>query len=181
MTSVSAWFSRVSSHGLVDQRMSSGSTLLRSPMTRMRDAGLVQLGEIAADEALHQPHQVVDLLGRARPVLGREAVEREVAGCRDRSRRAPCAAPPRRPCDGRPSAAGRAWRPAAVAVHDDGDVARHRRRSRSPSRGGFVESRHAAAGFRLQGHARIRARCRAPSLRPCGSRFPWPRASRRSL
>ena len=41
-------------------------------------AVLVQIGEVAPDEAPHQAEQIVDLLPRPRPVLRREAEQREM-------------------------------------------------------------------------------------------------------
>ena len=38
----------------------------------------MQLRQVAANEALHQRHQIVDFLGGTGPVLGGEAVEREI-------------------------------------------------------------------------------------------------------
>src|SRR5262249_7826890 len=86
-------------------------------------AVLVQLGQVAPDEALHQPHQVVDLARRPRPVLRREAVDGEILHAEldggahraayglhshamaDRARQSPLRRPP------------------PVAVHDDRDMA----------------------------------------------------------
>ena len=100
------------------------------PLADDADADVVgvELGEIVPDEALQQAHQVGDLLGRTAPVLGREAVDGQVAdaeiaggahGAADRLDAAPMALEPRQPALGRP---------AAVAVHDDGDMRRDRPR-----------------------------------------------------
>ena len=84
----------------------------------------VQLGKIMTDEALQKPHQVRDFLGWAPPILGGKAVDRQVAdaeiaggahGATDRFDAAAMALEPRQ------SALGR---PAAIAVHDDGDMRR---------------------------------------------------------
>jgi len=84
----------------------------------------VQFRQIVADEAFEQPHQQRDLVGRPAPVFGREAVERQKRDA-DFARRA------HRAAHGFDSAAmalvarqAARLRPAAVAVHYDGDVAR---------------------------------------------------------
>ena len=111
--------SAVGALGLVDHRQHLG--LERGALADHPDGDAVamQLGEIAADEALHQAHQIVDLVRRPRPVLGREAVDRDELDAEFHRRPHRAGAPPRRPCCGRWRAAGRALRPAAVAVHDD--------------------------------------------------------------
>ena len=96
----------------------------------------VEVGEILADEALQQPHQVGDLLDGAGPVLGREAVDREVADPEVGRR-----------LDGRAQgldatavafearhAAGRG--PTPVAVHDDADMGRDAPRLPGPAGSG---------------------------------------------
>src|SRR5690606_32448709 len=86
----------------------------------------VQIDQVLAHEPLHHAHQLVDLVGGARPVLRRERIDREILdtevdGCSDR--------PPQR-LDTHPVAnrarQATAARPAAVAVHYDGNVARRR-------------------------------------------------------
>src|SRR5262245_7167686 len=93
----------------------------------------MQLRQIAANEALHQPHEVVDLTGRARPVLRGKTVDREVldAELHGRAHRAayrfhaaPVSLRTRQATLGGPT---------PVAIHDDGDVARHLR-TRLPDR-----------------------------------------------
>src|SRR5260370_7654739 len=85
----------------------------------------MQIRQIVTNEAAQQPHQLANLGGRARPVLGAEGKNRqetdsEVAGgthgAPQRFDAAAMAFPTRQ-------AARR--RPAAVAVHDDGNVPRH--------------------------------------------------------
>ena len=97
----------------------------------------VQLGKIMADEALQKAHEVRDFLGRAPPVLGREAVDGQVAdaeiaggahGATDRFDAAAMALEPRQAALGRPT---------AIAVHDDGDM--RRECSRLPTRGQVPE------------------------------------------
>jgi hypothetical protein len=87
---------------------------------------LVQLREIVSHEALQEPHEIVDLVCRTRPVLGAEAIDREIfdsefAGRRDdvakRFDTAAMTFAARQPA---------CRRPATVAVHDDRDM--HRRR-----------------------------------------------------
>ena len=91
------------------------------------DIGSVQVGEVVAHETLEEAHQVGDLLGGPAPVLGGEAVQGEIAdadlaggtdGAPDGLDAAPVSLDPRQ-------AAPR--RPAAVAVHDDGDMGREPR------------------------------------------------------
>src|SRR5260370_12049883 len=85
----------------------------------------MQIRQIVTNEAAQQPHQLANLGGRARPVLGAEGKNRqetdsEVAGgthgAPQRFDATAMAFPTRQ-------AARR--RPAAVAVHDDGNVPRH--------------------------------------------------------
>src|SRR5262249_60282007 len=82
--------------------------------------------QIAASEAAQQPDQFVDFGGGPRPVLGAERkngekVDSEIAsGTHGTAQRLDAAAmpfPARQPARGRP---------APVAVHDDGNVPRHR-------------------------------------------------------
>src|SRR5258707_12803114 len=85
----------------------------------------MQIRQIVTNEAAQQPHQLANLGGRARPVLGAEGKNRqetdsEVAGgthgAPQRFDTTAMAFPTRQ-------AARR--RPAAVAVHDDGNGPRH--------------------------------------------------------
>src|SRR5688572_21618454 len=87
---------------------------------------LHQLGQLAIDRLLQEPHQRRDLVFRPIPVLRRERVERQVAqpdrvaGTHQRAGRLHALAVPghtRQPA---------ARRPPPVAVHDDRDVGRHR-------------------------------------------------------
>ena len=85
----------------------------------------VQIGEIVADEALQEAHEVGHLLRRPAPVLGREAVDREIADA-ELDRRAD-GAPHRLDAAAMALDPGQAAprRPAAVAVHDDRHMGRH--------------------------------------------------------
>ena len=169
-------------HRLVDQRHQLGLDVGALADDADLDAGLVQLGEVAADEALHQPHQIVDLVDRARPVLGREAVEREVGDAEldRRAHRAPHRLDAVAMTDGARQAvlAG----PAPVAVHDDGDVARRGRRPARARAGMFLGVRHRGGAFGCKerdtedsGNAAV-----LKGFRPCGSRPLWWPGSRRS-
>ena len=98
------------------------------------DAILVQVGEITPDKAAHEAEQVMDLLSRARPVLGGEAEQGEM-----RDAKLECGLD--RPPDALDTLAMalRAWEPplpgpASVAIHDDGDVPRGRHLCRRPGK-----------------------------------------------
>ena len=82
----------------------------------------MQIDEIAADEALHHPHELVDLGLRPRPILRRKAVDRQI---RDRKLHGGAHRPPDRlhahAMTDRARQSTRI-RPSAIAVHDDGDV-----------------------------------------------------------
>src|SRR6202035_1183740 len=85
-------------------------------------AAAVEVGQIVADEAAQQAHQLADLGGRSRPVLGaegkyRQNADAEIAGGAHRAAQRLDAAPMALPA--RPAARRR---PAPVAVHDDGHV-----------------------------------------------------------
>src|SRR5205085_2014524 len=79
-------------------------------------------GEIVADEALQEPHQLADLGGGPAPVLGRKTIDRQVAdtklsrGTHGAAQRFDAAA---MTFHARQAAARR---PAAVAIHDDRHV-----------------------------------------------------------
>ena len=84
--------------------------------------GAGELGQILLDEMLEQPHQEADFGMGPTPVLGREAVERqhrdaEITGIAHRTPQrfqpAPVAFLPRQTAH---------LRPAAVSIHDDGDM-----------------------------------------------------------
>jgi hypothetical protein len=95
-------------------------------------AVLVQFGKVAADEPLHQSHEIVDLGGRPRPVLGREAVDRQILdaefdGC---THGAPHGLHAHAVAHGARQAA--LLCPAPVAVHDDGDMSGHRHAAALP-------------------------------------------------
>jgi hypothetical protein len=86
---------------------------------------VVQLGEVLADEAAQEPHQIGDLRGRTRPVLraegedrqkGNAEVTRSTNGAAQRLDAAPMS------FDARQAASGG---PASVAIHDDGHMPRH--------------------------------------------------------
>ena len=127
--------------GLVEQQRGYPSVSpSRSPMIADPDVVGVKLRQIVADETLQEAHEVRDLFGRPAPVLGREAVEGQVpdAELAGRAHRPPDrldAAP--MALEARQAALGR---PAAVAVHDDGDVGRH---ALACSPAGRAWSRHA--------------------------------------
>ena len=85
----------------------------------------VQFGQVVADEAAQQPEQVADLFGRPRPVFRAEGENRQIgdaefAGAANDLAQRLDAAP--MALAARQSARGG---PAAVAIHDDGDVARY--------------------------------------------------------
>ncbi len=111
-------------------RTMSGARPSRLPMTPQPRAVLVQLLELAAQVVAQQPHQVADLVGRPRPVLGREGEQRQdgnaelARAAHDAAHRVGAAA---MAGDARQAAR---LRPPAVAIHDDGDVVR----PRSPAR-----------------------------------------------
>jgi hypothetical protein len=95
-------------------------------MTRTLTPVLMQFGQVVADEAPQQTHQIVNLRGRARPVLGAEREDGEdgdaqVPGRADRLAQGLDAAA--MPLSARQAARGR---PSSIAVHDDGDMTRHR-------------------------------------------------------
>jgi hypothetical protein len=94
------------------------------------DAGLVQLREIAPDETFHQAHQIIDLVGRAFPVLRRKTEDGQ-KGYLELDRGAHGAAHGFDPLTmtERPGKAA-LFRPASVAVHDDSDVPRRRESAR---------------------------------------------------
>ena len=108
--------------GLVEQRGDVGGEALAAADHPHPHVVGVQFGEIVADEAFQQPHQQRNLLGRTAPVFGRKAVDRQ-------ERNADLDGGAHRPPH-RLDAAAVAFetrqaarlRPAAVAVHDDGDV-----------------------------------------------------------
>ena len=80
--------------------------------------------EVGEDEALHQPHQVADLFLGPLPVFGAESVERHRVDA-EVARRAHDR-PHRLDAGLVTGDAGQQplFRPAAIAVHDDGDMAR---------------------------------------------------------
>jgi hypothetical protein len=87
-------------------------------------AAAMKLGEIVADETPQQAHQFADFLGWSRPILRAERedgdeLDADLAGGADRP-------PQRLNTAAMPLYARQAARrsPAAVAIHDDGDVAR---------------------------------------------------------
>jgi hypothetical protein len=103
------------------------------------DAVLVQIGEVAPDEAAHQAKQVVDLLARAPPILRGEAEEGEMGDaelerCLDRAADAlhplPVTLGARKP-----PLSG----PTTVAIHDDGNMPRDRQIGHGP--GEFVHGK----------------------------------------
>ena len=61
----------------IRRRMSSSRPIARADDPDLH-AVLVQIGEVAPDEAAHQAEQIVDLLLRPRPVLRREAEQSEM-------------------------------------------------------------------------------------------------------
>src|SRR5471032_2611106 len=81
-----------------------------------------ELFEFVPQVVAQQSHQIVDLVGRARPVLGREGEH-----CQDRNPELAGAANDFAYRVGAPAVTGDAWqpprlRPSPIAVHDDGDV-----------------------------------------------------------
>src|SRR5471032_1062666 len=81
-----------------------------------------ELFEFVPQVVAQQSHQIVDLVGRARPVLGREGEQRQ-----DRNAELASAANDFAYRVGAPAVTGDAWqpprlRPSPIAVHDDGDV-----------------------------------------------------------
>ena len=92
-----------------------------------------QLRRFLLQETFEQPHQREDFGLRPLPVFGRKGVEREVLDLQARRSLRRMRAPLRRPVScplirGKP----RVLRPATVAIHDDGDVARNRFARRRP-------------------------------------------------
>ena len=88
------------------------------------DLGSMELRHVLADEAPQQRQQIAHLLGRTRPVLGAEAVERQIGnvefdgGAHGTAHRLDALA-----VTG--GAGQRAlMRPTAIAIHDDSDMAR---------------------------------------------------------
>ena len=112
----------VASSGLADRSAGVVGQLLDTPEEADANALRAELGRLAADRRLEQTEQAGDLVVRAGPVLATEGVQRH-----DRDAAADGVA------EERPDGldAGRVTielrqvaeaRPAAVAVHDDGDV-----------------------------------------------------------
>ena len=101
------------------------------------DALTVEVVDLSTQEKAEQPHEIVDLVGGAVPVLGGKAEKGEIGNthfCR--------AAHDIAHCLDTATMAGGAWQaarlgPASVAVHDDGDVTRRRRGLGFLRRGGF--------------------------------------------
>src|SRR4249919_937034 len=94
----------------------------------------MQIGEVAPDKAPHEAEQIVDFLPRARPILRREAEQREM-GDAELARsldRAPHAIHPLAMTLGARQAP--LGCPAAVAIHDDGDVPRYRHLGLRPAK-----------------------------------------------
>src|SRR5262249_30575764 len=86
---------------------------------------IVQLGEVFADEAAQQPHQIGDFRGRSRPVFRAEGkdcqiTDAEVAGGAHRA--AQCLDTTPMPLDARQATRGG---PTSIAIHDDGHMPRH--------------------------------------------------------
>src|SRR5688500_7096745 len=111
---------------LLDQRADLGGEALRVADHLEAHAAGEQLGGLVLQSGADQLHQQPHFLGRTAPVLGADGEQREVGNAAvdagayrgaHRLRAAPVAG------DARQAPAAR---PAAVAVHDDGDVTRHR-------------------------------------------------------
>jgi hypothetical protein len=109
--------------GLFDDGGDVGRQSVAAAENAQAHARLLQPRQITGHIGPHQPHQVRDLLGRTAPVLGREAedgqaLDAEIGRGLDRAlqRLDPLAM-----SHGARQAPGA--RPAAVAVHDDGDMA----------------------------------------------------------
>src|SRR6478672_7551759 len=86
----------------------------------------MQIGKVAPDEAPHEAEQIVDFLPRARPILRREAEQREMGDAElERSLdRAPHAIHALAMTLGARQAP--LGCPAAIAIHNDGDAPRYR-------------------------------------------------------
>ena len=125
-------------NGIVDQLQQFGIDPRTFADHSEAHAVLVQLREVAADEAFHQPHEIVDLGGRPRPVLGREAVDRQVlhAELDGRAYGTPYSLHALAMTDRARQAA--LFGPAPVAIHDDGDMTRHRHAAALPCHGLIV-------------------------------------------
>jgi hypothetical protein len=114
------------------------------------DAELDQLADLAPQRADEQLHQRRHLVGGTAPVLGTEREQRQVldaafpAGLQRGAHGVDAAGVPEH------ARLAPGLRPAAVAVHDDGDVPRHKRRRRVAGRQGIVahESGPAVGGPR---------------------------------
>src|SRR5581483_7423106 len=91
------------------------------------NAVAVERGEVAADEEAEQPEDEIDLRRRTRPVLGGKAEQRQVADAEvERGAHRPAHRLDAAAMALAPRQAARR-RPAAVAVHDDRNVARNPR------------------------------------------------------
>ena len=157
---------------------SSGTGAVAAADEAQPHALLVQLGRLAVDVLGEHPHERLDLVDRARPVLGRERVDVSSSipsSTASRSRAFTFSAPARWPSVDRQAAL---LGPAAVAVGDDRDVARaggrrRRRRARSAGRSDLED----LFLFVLQQRRRARATfssvsfCSSPSAR-CSSSAP---------
>ena len=121
--------------GLFEQPSDVGFEALALADDAHAHIALVQLGKIVADEAAQQPHQLADFGGRPRPVLRAEGedgdeLDADLAGGANRAAHGFDAA-------AMALAARQTARrgPAAIAVHDDGDVTRHFECRRDGARG----------------------------------------------
>src|SRR5207253_6220900 len=110
-------------HGLVDARAHARRELVASPADEDAHSALVHLVDLALHRLVEQAHERAHLRAGPRPVLGRERVDRQrvhtegLAGLEHAFDRAHAGAVAEA---GRVAAAAG---PAAVAVHDDSDVA----------------------------------------------------------
>ena len=123
---------RDASASSIRPRISSGTRLALADDADLH-AVAVELGEVAADEDAHEVEQTLDLLVGARPVLRGEAEQRQVADAA--AHREADRAAQRFDAAAMALAARHAVRvrPAAVAVHDDGDMTRQTAPGRPPA------------------------------------------------
>jgi len=117
--------------GIDDQRDDIGREPITVADDTQPDIVAVQLGDLAAQVMPQQSHEVIDLRERPLPVFRREAEQRQIrdAELGGRGQRTPHRL-------GAAAVTGNArqaasLRPAAVAIHDDRDVARRQRAGRS--------------------------------------------------
>src|SRR3990172_5959359 len=111
--------------GLADAALQVGRQGIQAADVQQADALLVQGGQLAVDDAADEAQQRVHLAARPPPVLGRKGEERQVLDTALAERLDDAADVLRAGAVARLARETALLRPAAVAVHDQGDVARH--------------------------------------------------------